>query len=62
MRAGKGTSDAYMEDWKRIRSACSDDLQVEAETAAAELEAAFTDEHLEAVVKAKGIEADAKPS
>jgi len=41
MRAGKGTSDAYMED---------------------ELEAAFSDEHLEAVVKAKGIEADAKPT
>lgn len=62
MRAGKGTSDAYMEDWERIRSQCSDDLQAEAEKAAAELEAAFTDEHLEAVVKAKGIAADAKTS
>lgn len=60
MRAGKGTSDAYMEDWKRIREPCSDDLQAEASKAAAELEAAFSDEHLEAVVKAKGIEADAK--
>jgi len=61
MRAGKGTSDAYMEDWKRERSKCSDDLQAEADKAAAELVAAFSDEHLEAVVKAKGIEADAKP-
>ena len=61
MRAGKGTSEAYMEDWKRIREKCSDDLQAEADKAAAELEAAFSDEHLEAVVKAKGIEADAKP-
>lgn len=60
MRAGKGTSEAYMEDWKRIREKCSDDLQAEAEKAAAELEAAFSDEYLEAVVKAKGIEADAK--
>jgi len=50
-----------MEDWKRIREPCSDDLQAEASKAAAELEAAFSDEHLEAVVKAKGIEADAKP-
>lgn len=62
MRAGKGTSDAYMEDWKRIRSKCSDDLQAEADKAAEELVALFNDEHLEAVVKAKGIEADAKTS
>lgn len=61
MRAGKGTSDAYMEDWHRVRSACSDDLQAEAEAAAAELEAQFSDDYLEAVVKAKGIAADAKP-
>ncbi len=58
MRAGKGTSDAYMEDWKRIREKCSDDLEAEAKKAAAELEALFSDEHLEAVVKAKGIEAN----
>ena len=58
MRAGKGTSDAYMEDWKRIREKCSDDLEAEATKAAAELEALFSDEHLEAVVKAKGIEAN----
>ncbi len=36
MRAGKGTSDAYMEDWKRVREQCSDDLQAEAEKAAIE--------------------------
>lgn len=62
MRAGKGTSDAYMEDWERKRESCSDDLQAEADKAAAELEAAFSDEYLEAVVKAKGIAADAKTS
>ncbi len=62
MRAGKGTSDAYMEDWKRVRSECSDDLQAEADKAAAELEAAFSDEYLEKVVKAKGLEADVKES
>lgn len=60
MRAGKGTSDAYMEDWKRVREPCSADLQAEADKAAAELESSFSDEYLEAVVKAKGIEADAK--
>ncbi len=61
MRAGKGTSEAYMEDWVRIREACSDDLQAEAQRAAEELEAQFSDEYLESVVKAKGVAADAKP-
>jgi len=60
MRAGKGSSDAYMEDWKRVRVACSSDLQTEADQAAATLEAQFSDEYLEAVVKAKGVAANAK--
>lgn len=60
MRAGKGSSDAYLEDWKRERSACSNDLQAEVEQAAAEFEAEFSDDYLEAVVKAKGIAGDAR--
>jgi hypothetical protein len=60
MRAGKGSSDAYLEDWKRERSACSSDLQAEVEQAAAELEAEFSDDYLEAVIKAKGIAGDAR--
>ena len=55
MRAGKGASDAYLEDWKRVRSACGDDLEAEAEAAAAALEAGFDDERLERTVKAKGL-------
>jgi len=54
MRAGKGGSDAYMEDWRRERSPCSADLKREADAAAAELEAAFDHERLERTVKAKG--------
>ena len=54
MRAGKGGSDAYMEDWRRERSPCGQDLKEEAERAAAELVASFDEEHLERVVKAKG--------
>lgn len=60
MRAGKGTSDAYMEDWKRLREPLTGDLKTAAETAAAALEAEFDDEFLEKVVKAKGIIADVK--
>lgn len=55
MRAGKGSSDAYMEDWRRERCACSADLQAEADAAAAELIAQWDDDSLEALTKAKGI-------
>lgn len=54
MRAGKGGSDAYMEDWRRERAPCGPDLEAEAEAAAEALEASFDDERLERTVKAKG--------
>ncbi len=60
MRAGKGTSDAYLEDWRRERCRCSDDLQSEATAAAEALEMHFSDELLESMVKAKGIAAEVK--
>jgi len=55
MRAGKGSSDAYMEDWRRVRSACSAELQATADQEAQELISQFDDEYLEALVKAKGV-------
>jgi ribosomal protein RSM22 (predicted rRNA methylase) len=44
MRAGKGSSDAYLAD-----------LQAEASAEAAKLEAQFTDEDLERLIRAKGL-------
>ena len=55
MRAGKGSSDAYMEDWRRDRSPRSGDLQAEADAAAAELVSQWNDETLETLTKAKGV-------
>ncbi len=55
MRAGKGSSDAYMEDWRRDRSPCSGDLQAEADKAAEQLLSDFDDTYLEALTKAKGV-------
>jgi hypothetical protein len=55
MRAGKGSSDKYLEDWRRDSRSCSDDLETEAQTEAARLEADFTDEYLEKVVKNSGL-------
>ena len=56
MRAGKGTSDAYLADWKRSEArSCGEDLQAEAQAEAARIEARFTDEALEALIRAKGL-------
>jgi len=56
MRAGKGTSDAYLADWKRSEArACGEDLAAEAQAEAARIEARFTDEALEALIRAKGL-------
>jgi len=58
MRAGKGSSDAYLADWKRSEpKPCGEDLNAEAAAEAARIEAAFTDERLEALIKAKGLSA-----
>jgi Virulence factor len=56
MRAGKGSSDAYLADWRRTPRACGDDLNAEAAAEAARLEALYTDEDLERVIRAKGID------
>ncbi|MBV8782843.1 MAG: virulence factor [Gammaproteobacteria bacterium] len=58
MRAGKGSSDAYLADWKRSEPRpCGEDLQAEAAAEAARLEAAFSDADLEALIRAKGLKA-----
>ncbi len=55
MRAGKGSSDAYIADWKRSAPrACGEDLQAEANAAAAALEARYSDGDLERMIRAKG--------
>jgi hypothetical protein len=59
MRAGKGSSDAYLADWARSPPrACGDDLKAEAAAEAALLEAKYTDEDLERLVRAKGLDAN----
>ena len=62
MRAGKGSSDAYLADW--VRSAptpCGDDLQAVAEATAAEMAARYSDEDLERIIRAKGNDATLPP-
>lgn len=55
MYAGKYSTDDYLEDWRQVAQECGDDVKAEAEKLAAELEAAYSDEELELLVKAKGL-------
>ncbi len=54
MRAGKGSSDKYLEDWRRVAKTCGGALEDAAKAQAERLEAAHDDELLEKMVKAGG--------
>ena len=55
MRAGRGASDAYLEDWRRESETVDGDLESAVNERVAFLESQFDDDHLEAVVKAGGL-------
>ncbi len=54
MRAGKGSSDKYLEDWRRVSTTWGSALEDEAKAEAERLEAAHDDELLEKMIKAGG--------
>ena len=60
MRAGKGSSDAYLEDWRRETEMVDGDPEVLVAERVAALEARFDRDYLEAVVKAGGLEQENK--
>jgi hypothetical protein len=58
MRANLRDTDSYLAEWRRAAPVeVSDELQVEADKKAAELEAAFDDAKLKTLVEAGGVEA-----
>src|SRR5512147_2519173 len=60
MRANLRDTDSYLAEWRRAAPVnVSDDLQAEADKAAAELEAAFPDEKLKDLVEKGGVAAAA---
>ena len=60
MRAGRGSSDAYLADWRRSPPRpCGEDLQAEAAREAASIEARYSDEDLEKLIRARGIDPNA---
>ena len=54
MRAGRGSSDAYLADWRREAEEVEGDLETAVNERVAALEGQFGDEFLESVVKAGG--------
>lgn len=54
MRAGKGSSAPYMDEWRRQSRPCGGALHDEISAAVDRLEASFSDQRLEALVKSKG--------
>lgn len=55
MRAGRGSSDAYLADWRRETTECGDDIQAEVERVVAGIEASWTDQELDAMARSKGL-------
>lgn len=61
MRAGKGSSDLYIAEWRReSMEVAAEDIEGQVVRRVAELEAQFTDEYLEKVVKAGGLIANVR--
>ncbi len=54
MRAGKGSSNAYLEEWRREYTSCGSQLQAEAEAAAHKLEQKYDRVQLLALIRNKG--------
>ena len=55
MRAGRGSSDAYLEDWRRVSEDVEGDLAALVDERVAALEQEFDAATLERVVKAGGL-------
>lgn len=55
MRAGKGSSDAYIEEWRRETSVCDDDdLQAIVTNEAEKLESEYSDDRLLELIRSHG--------
>ncbi len=58
MRAGKGSSDAYLSEGRREASTCGEDIEMAAKQLADLLEQHYSDDDLLALIRAKGVKTD----
>ena len=56
MRGGLTGTDGYLEEWRREPRSCGDDLETEVALEAERLDATYTDDVLERLVRASGRE------
>lgn len=56
MRAGKGTSNAYLAEWRRAIRDCGNDPRAEADAEAARLEAQYSNADLERLIRSHGVD------
>lgn len=55
MRAGRGSSDKYLADWRRVSEPCDGDLEQAVNDQAARLESSFPPDLLETIVRRGGL-------
>jgi hypothetical protein len=55
MRAGRGSSDKYLEDWRRVSSPCAGDIERAVKDEVARLEAMFDIQRLDKIARASGL-------
>jgi len=60
MRAGRGSSDAYLADWRREAEEVKGDLEARVNERVSAFESEFYPEYLESIVKAGGLIEEAK--
>ena len=56
MRAGKGSSDAYLAEWRRTRVKCDGDLEAAVQSEVERIEQSYSDESLQMLIRAKGVD------
>lgn len=56
MRAGKGSSDAYLSEWRRDRRPFTGDPAEAADAEVERLEGLYTDERLQQLIRSKGVD------
>jgi Virulence factor len=62
MRAGKGSSDLYIAEWRRsVPRTCGDDVEAEVAAEAARIEARYSDEDLERLIRSHGVAEGTEP-
>jgi hypothetical protein len=55
MRVGRGSSDKYLEDWRRTSTPCTGDLEQAVKDEVARFEAMFDEQSLDQIARAGGL-------